>query len=199
MYIIAGLGNPGSKYEKTRHNCGFEAIDLLADRCRIDVKERKFKALCGSGVIGGNRVLLMKPLTYMNLSGEAIQAAVSFYKIDPEKELIVLYDEISLEPGQLRVRAKGSAGGHNGIRNIIQMLGTDRFLRVKIGTGKKPSDMDLVDYVLGRFPLSERADMTAAFDRASEAAMDLVTQPLDRVMNEYNRKMEKEDTAGKAL
>ena len=120
-------------------------------------------------------------------------------KIDPEKELIVLYDDISLEPGQLRVRAKGSAGGHNGIRNIIQMLGTDRFLRVKIGTGKKPSDMDLVDYVLGRFPLSERADMTAAFDRASEAAMDLVTQPLDRVMNEYNRKMEKEDTAGKAL
>jgi PTH1 family peptidyl-tRNA hydrolase len=133
----------------------------------------------------------MKPLTYMNLSGEAVQAAAAFYKIDPAKELIVLYDDISLEPGQLRVRAKGSAGGHNGIRSIIRMLGTDQFLRVKIGTGAKPADMDLADYVLGRIPLSERADMAAAFDRASKAAADLVTQPLDRVMNEYNRKIEK--------
>ncbi len=191
MYIIAGLGNPGSRYEKTRHNCGFEAIDLLAERCGISLKDRKFKALCGNGVIDGQKVLLMKPLTYMNLSGEAVQAAAAFYKIDPAKELIVLYDDISLEPGQLRVRAKGSAGGHNGIRSIIQMLGTDQFLRVKIGTGAKPADMDLADYVLGRIPLSERADMAAAFDRASKAAVDLVTEPLDRVMNEYNRKIEK--------
>ena len=191
MYIIAGLGNPGSRYEKTRHNCGFEAIDLLAERCGISLKDRKFKSLCGNGVIDGQKVLLMKPLTYMNLSGEAVQAAAAFYKIDPAKELIVLYDDISLEPGQLRVRAKGSAGGHNGIRSIIQMLGTDQFLRVKIGTGAKPADMDLADYVLGRIPLSERADMAAAFDRASKAAVDLVTEPLDRVMNEYNRKMEK--------
>lgn len=191
MYIIAGLGNPGSRYEKTRHNCGFEAIDLLAERCGISLKDRKFKSLCGNGVIDGQKVLLMKPLTYMNLSGEAVQAAAAFYKIDPAKELIVLYDDISLEPGQLRVRAKGSAGGHNGIRSIIQMLGTDQFLRVKIGTGAKPADMDLADYVLGRIPLSERADMAAAFDRASKAAVDLVTEPLDRVMNEYNRKIEK--------
>ena len=191
MYIIAGLGNPGSRYEKTRHNCGFEAIDLLAERCGISLKDRKFKSLCGNGVIEGQKVLLMKPLTYMNLSGEAVQAAAAFYKIDPAKELIVLYDDISLEPGQLRVRAKGSAGGHNGIRSIIQMLGTDQFLRVKIGTGAKPADMDLADYVLGRIPLSERADMAEAFERASKAAADLVTQPLDRVMNEYNRKIEK--------
>ena len=191
MYIIAGLGNPGSRYEKTRHNCGFEAIDLLAERCGISLKDRKFKSLCGNGVIDGQKVLLMKPLTYMNLSGEAVQAAAAFYKIDPAKELIVLYDDISLEPGQLRVRAKGSAGGHNGIRSIIQMLGTDQFLRVKIGTGAKPADMDLADYVLGRIPLSERADMAEAFDRASKAAVDLVTEPLDRVMNEYNRKIEK--------
>ena len=191
MYIIAGLGNPGSRYEKTRHNCGFEAIDLLAERCGISLKDRKFKSLCGNGVIDGQKVLLMKPLTYMNLSGEAVQAAASFYKIDPAKELIVLYDDISLEPGQLRVRAKGSPGGHNGIRSIIRMLGTDQFLRVKIGTGAKPADMDLADYVLGRIPLSERADMAAAFDRASKAAVDLVTEPLDRVMNEYNRKIEK--------
>ena len=191
MYIIAGLGNPGSRYEKTRHNCGFEAIDLLAERCGISLKDRKFKSLCGNGVIDGQKVLLMKPLTYMNLSGEAVQAAAAFYKIDPSKDLIVLYDDISLEPGQLRVRAKGSAGGHNGIRSIIQILGTDQFLRVKIGTGAKPADMDLADYVLGRIPLSERADMAAAFDRASKAAVDLVTEPLDRVMNEYNRKIEK--------
>lgn len=191
MYIIAGLGNPGSRYEKTRHNCGFEAIDLLAERCGISLKDRKFKSLCGNGVIDGQKVLLMKPLTYMNLSGEAVQAAAAFYKIDPAKELIVLYDDISLEPGQLRVRAKGSPGGHNGIRSIIRMLGTDQFLRVKIGTGAKPADMDLADYVLGRIPLSERADMAAAFDRASKAAVDLVTEPLDRVMNEYNRKIEK--------
>ena len=191
MYIIAGLGNPGSRYEKTRHNCGFEAIDLLAERCGISLKDRKFKSLCGNGVIDGQKVLLMKPLTYMNLSGEAVQAAAAFYKIDPSKELIVLYDDISLEPGQLRVRAKGSAGGHNGIRSIIRMLGTEQFLRVKIGTGAKPADMDLADYVLGRIPLSERADMAAAFDRASKAAVDLVTEPLDRVMNEYNRKIEK--------
>ena len=191
MYIIAGLGNPGSRYEKTRHNCGFEAIDLLAERCGISLKDRKFKSLCGNGVIDGQKVLLMKPLTYMNLSGEAVQAAAAFYKIDPAKELIVLYDDISLEPGQLRVRAKGSAGGHNGIRSIIRMLGTEQFLRVKIGTGAKPADMDLADYVLGRIPLSERADMAAAFDRASKAAGDLVTEPLDRVMNEYNRKIEK--------
>ena len=191
MYIIAGLGNPGSRYEKTRHNCGFEAIDLLAERCGISLKDRKFKSLCGNGVIDGQKVLLMKPLTYMNLSGEAVQAAAAFYKIDPAKELIVLYDDISLEPGQLRVRAKGSAGGHNGIRSIIRMLGTEQFLRVKIGTGAKPADMDLADYVLGRIPLSERADMAAAIDRASKAAVDLVTEPLDRVMNEYNRKIEK--------
>ena len=191
MYIIAGLGNPGSRYEKTRHNCGFEAIDLLAERCGISLKDRKFKSLCGNGVIDGQKVLLMKPLTYMNLSGEAVQAAAAFYKIDPAKELIVLYDDISLEPGQLRVRAKGSAGGHNGIRSIIRMLGTEQFLRVKIGTGAKPADMDLADYVLGRIPLSERADMAAAFDRASKAAVALVTEPLDRVMNEYNRKIEK--------
>ena len=191
MYIIAGLGNPGSRYEKTRHNCGFEAIDLLAEHCGISLKDRKFKSLCGNGVIDGQKVLLMKPLTYMNLSGEAVQAAAAFYKIDPAKELIVLYDDISLEPGQLRVRAKGSAGGHNGIRSIIRMLGTEQFLRVKIGTGAKPADMDLADYVLGRIPLSERADMAAAFDRASKAAVDLVTEPLDRVMNEYNRKIEK--------
>ncbi len=193
MYIIVGLGNPGSRYDKTRHNCGFEAIDILAERLKIDVKDRKFKALCGNGITEGRKVLLMKPQTFMNLSGEAVQEAVSFYKIDPEEELIVLYDDISLEPGQLRVRAKGSAGGHNGMRSIIQLLGTDHFKRVKIGTGGKPADMDLADYVLGHFPFSERADMIAAFDLAARAAQELVTEPIDRVMNKYNRKKDTEE------
>ena len=133
MYIVAGLGNPGGKYEHTRHNCGFEVIDILAERYRIEVSDRKFKALCGNGLIEGQKVLLMKPQTFMNLSGEAVQQAVTFYKADPASQLIVLYDDISLQPGTIRIREKGSAGGHNGIKNIIQMLGDDHFLRRRAG------------------------------------------------------------------
>lgn len=192
MFIIAGLGNPGGKYEHTRHNCGFEVIDILSERFHIDVDSRKFKALAGNGVIGGQKVLLMKPQTFMNLSGEAVQEAVSFYKADPASQLIVLYDDISLDPGLIRVRAKGSAGGHNGIRNIIQMLGTDRFLRVKIGTGGKPEGWDLADYVLGHFPLQIQADMTEAFERASRAAEDLLTMEPEKVMSRYNQKTSRE-------
>ena len=192
MYIIAGLGNPGRKYEKTRHNCGFEALDILADRARIDVSSPKFHALCGTGAIDGQKVLLMKPQTYMNLSGQAVQAACAYYKVDPAAQLIVLYDDISLEPGQLRIRAKGSAGGHNGIKNIIQMLGTDQFLRVKIGTGRQPSDYQQVDWVLGHFPPDQRADMEDAFDRAARAAQALLTEDPEQVMSQYNRRQEKE-------
>lgn len=188
MYIIAGLGNPGGKYEHTRHNCGFEVIDILAERYHIDVSDRKFKALCGNGAIEGQKVLLMKPQTFMNLSGEAVQQAAAFYKADPAAQLIVLYDDISLEPGVIRVRGKGSAGGHNGIRNIIQMLGTDRFYRVKIGTGHKPEGWDLADYVLGRFPSAVQVTMTESFERASRAAAALLTEPAEQVMSEYNRK-----------
>ena len=192
MYIIAGLGNPGRKYEKTRHNCGFEALDILADRARIAVTTPKFHALCGTGVIDGQKVLLIKPQTYMNLSGQAVQAACAYYKADPAEQLIVLYDDISLEPGQLRVRAKGSAGGHNGIKSIIQMLGTDRFLRIRIGTGRQPSDYQQVDWVLGHFPPDQRADMEDAFDRAARAAQALLTEDPEQVMSLYNRRQEKE-------
>jgi len=188
VYIIAGLGNPGGKYEHTRHNCGFEVIDILAERYHIDVTDRKFKALCGTGVIEGQKVLLMKPQTFMNLSGEAVQQAVAFYKADPAEQLIVLYDDISLEPGTIRVRGKGSAGGHNGIKNIIQMLGGDKFLRIKIGTGGKPEGWDLADYVLGRFPSQVQVTMTGSFERASRAAAALLTEPTEQVMSEYNRK-----------
>ena len=188
MYIIAGLGNPGGKYEHTRHNCGFEVVDILAERYRIHVSEQKFKALCGSGVIEGQKVLLMKPQTFMNLSGEAVQQAAAFYKADPESQIIILYDDISLEPGVIRIREKGSAGGHNGMKNIIQMLGTDHFLRVRIGTGGKPEGWDLADYVLGRFPSSVQVTMTEAFERASRACAALLTEPAEKVMSEYNRK-----------
>ena len=175
MYIIAGLGNPGSKYAHTRHNAGFESIERLADKYRIDISTKKFQALCGSGIIDGQKVLLLKPQTYMNLSGESIRAACDFFKIDPEEELIVLYDDISLEPGQLRIRKKGSAGGHNGMKSIIQHLGTQVFKRVKIGVGEKPAGYDLADYVLGHFSKEDWGEMTEAFDRAALAAARLVT------------------------
>ena len=177
MYIVAGLGNPGGKYEHTRHNCGFEVIDILAERYRIEVSDRKFKALCGNGLIEGQKVLLMKPQTFMNLSGEAVQQAVAFYKADPASQLIVLYDDISLQPGTIR------------IRNIIQMLGDDHFLRIKIGTGGKPEGWDLADYVLGRFPSSVQVTMTESFERASRAAAALMTEPAEKVMSTYNRKV----------
>ncbi len=187
MYIIAGLGNPGSKYAHTRHNAGFEAIDRLADRYRIDISTKKFQALCGSGVIEGQKVLLLKPQTYMNLSGESLRAACDFYKIDPEEELVVLYDDISLAPGQLRIRAKGSAGGHNGIKSIISHLGTQVFKRVKIGVGEKPQGYDLAEYVLGHFSKEEQAEMAEAFDRAAQAAGKLVCEDMQSVMNEFNK------------
>lgn len=192
MFIIAGLGNPGRKYEKTRHNCGFEALDILAERYRIDVSQLKFKARIGTGVIEGQKVLLMKPQTYMNLSGEAVQAACAWYKADPETDLIVMYDDISLDPGQIRVRAKGSAGGHNGMKSIIQMLGTDRFLRIRIGTGHQPSDYAQVDWVLGHFPPDQTSKMADAFDRAARAAAQLLTEEPEKVMSTYNRKQEEE-------
>lgn len=186
MYIVVGLGNPGSKYAHTRHNAGFEAIDRLADQYRISVENKKFQALCGSGVIEGQKVLLVKPQTYMNLSGESVRAACDFYKIDPEEELIVLYDDISLAPGQLRIRKKGSAGGHNGIKSIIQHLGTQVFKRVKIGVGEKPTGYDLADYVLGHFSKEEWTEMEDAFKRAAQAAAALTGGDAERVMNEYN-------------
>ena len=188
MYVIAGLGNPGKKYAKTRHNAGFDTIDIIADRYRIDVSTEKFKALVGTGVIDGQKVILVKPQTFMNLSGDSLRLVCDFYKIDVEEELIVIYDDISLEPGQIRVRKKGSAGGHNGMKSIIAQLGTQVFKRVKVGVGEKPEGYDLADYVLGHFSFTEHIHMEEAFDRAARAAAALVTQPPEEVMNEYNKK-----------
>lgn len=191
MYLIAGLGNPTKEYDKTRHNVGFAVIDTLADKYRIDVSEKKHKALCGKGVIEGQKVLLVKPQTFMNLSGESIRAAVDYYKIKPE-DIIVIYDDISLDPGQLRIRLKGSAGGHNGIKNIIAHLGTQEFPRIKVGVGAKPPRMDLADYVLSRFSPDEQKLMDEAFKEAAEAAVSMMTDGAERAMNHYNTKKKAE-------
>ena len=192
MKIIAGLGNPGRKYAGTRHNCGFAALDELADAYHITIGSNGFNALLGSGVIEGEKVLLVKPQTFMNLSGDSIAPACAYYRVDPESDLIVLYDDISLDAGQLRVRGKGSAGGHNGMKSIIDRLGTDVFKRVRIGVGHVPTGYGQVDWVLGRFPLGERADMAEAFENAAAAAAALVSEPLDVVMNRFNTRISKE-------
>ena len=161
-YIIVGLGNPGSQYENTRHNAGFITLDTIAKKNDIKVDRLKFKSLCGTGKIGGKRVLLMKPSTFMNLSGQAVTEAMAFYKIPPE-HTIVIFDDISLEPGKLRIRRKGSDGGHNGIKNIIYLSGSDKFPRIKVGVGAKPNPhWELADWVLSRFTESEMKPLTEA-------------------------------------
>lgn len=167
-YLIAGLGNPGKEYENTRHNTGFAALDLLAAGAGITVDRAKFHALVGEGKIGENRALLLKPMTYMNLSGEAIAEAAAFYKIPPD-HVIVLCDDINLAPGKLRIRHKGSAGGHNGLKSIISCLGSEEFVRFRIGVGQKPTpEYDLAAWVLGTFPKAEEETMRAAYTKAAE-------------------------------
>lgn len=185
LYIIAGLGNPGKQYEHSRHNSGFEVIDRLAARYEIPVTERKHRALCGRGMIGGQKALLMKPQTFMNLSGESVKDAVDFYRTGPEG-LIVVCDDISLPPGQLRIRTKGSAGGHNGLKNIIDRLGTQEFPRVRVGVGDKPERMDLADYVLEHFSQGEWERMEEAFGEAADAVVRMITDGADAAMNRYN-------------
>mgnify|MGYP002281654972 CR=1 FL=1 len=187
MYVIAGLGNPGGKYEKTKHNMGFQVIDLLADKYHIEMNQKKHKAICGTGIIDGVKVLLLNPQTFMNLSGESIRDAVDFYKIDPETELIVIYDDISLAPGHLRIRKKGSAGGHNGIKNIIQHLGTQVFPRIRVGVGEKPEGWDLADYVLSGFSKEDEALVKESWERAVEAAAVMLTDGPEKAMNDFNR------------
>lgn len=185
MLIIAGLGNPGKEYENTRHNAGFMVMDALAEKIGADISEKKHKALCGKGVIGGEKVILMKPQTYMNSSGESIRAAADYYKVDPE-DILIVYDDISLAPGQLRIRAKGSAGGHNGIKSIIAMTGTQGFSRIKVGVGEKPQGWDLADHVLGRFSSEDRAKVEEAIGHAMDAAVLMMQGETDKAMNIYN-------------
>ena len=186
MYIIVGLGNPTKEYENTRHNIGFMVIDALADKYNINMTECKHKALIGKGIINGTKVVLVKPLTYMNLSGESVRAVIDYYKIDEEEELIVIYDDISLDVGKLRIRKKGSAGGHNGIKNIIAHLGHDVFKRIKIGVGEKPKGYDLADYVLGHFSKEELSIMKESLESADGAVCLMLEDKIDAAMNEYN-------------
>ena len=188
MFVIAGLGNPKREYDNTRHNIGFAFIDALAEKYSISVMDVKHKALTGKGIINGQKVILVKPLTFMNLSGESIRPISDYYKIDTAKELIVISDDISLPPGQIRIRKKGSAGGHNGLKNIIQHLGNEEFQRIRIGVGEKPKGYDLADYVLGHFSKEEQPLMQEGIKRAMEAAAMMLEGDIDRAMNEFNRK-----------
>lgn len=193
MYIIAGLGNPGRKYENTRHNIGYQVIDELADKHQIKIQELKFKGIMGKGMINGHKVILIKPLTYMNLSGECIGEAVNFFKIDETSELIVVADDISLETGQVRMRKKGSAGGHNGLKNIIAHLGHEEFMRIKMGVGEKPSGYDLADYVLGHFSKEENKILSESRKNAVLALETIMDEGIDKAMNLYNTKRGKKN------
>lgn len=186
MFVIAGLGNPTSKYKGTRHNVGFDVVDMLAEKYNIRIKEKKHKALCGTGIIEGQKVILVKPQTFMNLSGESISAVLNFYKLQPQSQLLVIYDDVSLEPGRLRIRKKGSAGGHNGMKNIISHVGTQEFQRIKIGVGEKPEGWDLADYVLRCPPRMERILLEDAYEKACDAVSLMVQDRTDQAMNQFN-------------
>ena len=188
MYMIAGLGNPGREYIHTRHNIGFELIDAIAEEYDIGVTSEKFRALIGKGMINGQKVLLVKPQTFMNLSGESIRPLVDYYKIDPETELIIVSDDITLSPGGIRIRKKGSAGGHNGLKNIIAQLGTENFSRIRIGVGEKPKGYDLADYVLGHFSKEELVLVQDGIGKAKDALKLILEGNIDQAMNDYNRK-----------
>lgn len=188
MFIIAGLGNPGREYENTRHNIGFCVIDDIARKYRITMLERKHKAVIGKGYIDGQRVILVKPLTYMNLSGESIREAVDYYKVDETSQLVVVSDDISLDVGQLRIRKKGSAGGHNGLKNIIQHLGHENFIRIRMGVSDKPQGYDLKDYVLGHFTDKEKKVLEETCRNAVEAVCMILQGDVDGAMNRYNTK-----------
>lgn len=188
MYIIAGLGNPESKYDHTRHNIGFHAIDVLCDKYNIKLNKLKFKACFGDGIIGGERVILAKPQTYMNLSGESIRDMASFYKI-PTENIIVIFDDVSLEIGRMRIRSEGSAGGHNGIKSIIYQLNSDKFPRIKLGIGKPAhADFDLADYVLGRFTADEIKILEPVLLDTADAVECMIKNGIERSMNKYNGK-----------
>ena len=185
--LVVGLGNLGEEYERTRHNAGFEVVDLLAQSLGVRIQRLKFKALIAAADIGDQKVLLMKPTTYMNLSGEAVEQAVSFYKVPPER-ILVISDEVALPPGKLRIRASGSAGGHNGLKNIILHLHSDQFPRIRVGVGNKPHpDYDMADWVLGRPMGEDRKALDEAEKKAAEAIGVILEKGLDRAMEKYNR------------
>ena len=188
MYLVVGLGNPGKQYEATRHNMGFDTVDRLVEDYNVPQGGVKFNAMYGKTMIGGEKVILMKPLSFMNLSGGPVREMANYFKIDPESEIIVIYDDIDTEPGNLRIRKQGSAGGHNGIKDLIKQLGTQKFIRIKVGVGAKPQGWDLADYVLGRFDSKSRELVEDAQERACKAVEMILSDGPDAAMNEFNRK-----------
>lgn len=185
MKIIVGLGNPGMRYAGTRHNAGFSAVTQLADSCDIRLNRKEGKSITGHGTVAGEKAVLAMPQTFMNLSGEAVQELLHFYKCDPA-DLIVLYDDVELDVGRLRIRAKGSAGGHNGMKSIISHIGTEDFARVRVGVGKKPEGFDLADHVLGRIPAEELPLMREACEKAADAVRLIITDGIGAAQNRYN-------------
>lgn len=186
IWLIAGLGNPGLQYEKTRHNAGFMAADKIAEKYGVQFTKRKFDSIYGEFTLGKTKVLLLKPQTYMNNSGSAISAAAKFYKI-PTDRIIIMFDDISLDVGKLRMRRKGSHGGHNGIKDIIELMGTDEIMRIKIGVGERTNrDYDLKDWVLGKIPAEVLPEFEKALDRAADAAAEIIQNGIDSAMNKYN-------------
>ena len=185
-WLLVCLGNPGDQYENTRHNVGFQVADAVAERHNVPIQRLKFRALTNTITVGEKKVLLMKPVTYMNLSGEAVHEAASFYKVPPER-ILVVSDEVALAPGKIRVRRSGSAGGHNGLKNIIAHLGTDQFPRIRVGVGQKPHpDYDMADWVLGKFQGEDKKAVEEAVKRAADAAECLIQEGVDKAMNRYN-------------
>ncbi len=185
MYLVAGLGNPGRQYETTRHNIGFETIDYLSKQYNVKVNKIKYKGLCAQTEIAGEKVMLLKPQTYMNLSGESVREAAEFYKI-PAENIIIIYDDISLPTGSLRIRSKGSAGGHNGIKSVIYQLQSDNFPRIKIGVGA-PKNYDLKDYVLSRFSNEEANDIISAVKTVPDALFCMIKEGCDKAASRYNK------------
>ncbi len=188
LFIVAGLGNPGRRYENTRHNVGFETIDFLSDKYKINVSKVKFKAVIGDGDIEGERVILVKPQTFMNLSGECVREIIEWYKI-PLSNIIIIYDDIDLPLGKIRVRPGGSSGTHNGMRSIIYQLQDDRFPRVRVGIGRPPEGWQLADFVLSKFNEEDRKKVNESIINASEAAASIIKNGVDAAMNKYNKQV----------
>lgn len=186
MRIIVGLGNPTLKYSKTRHNVGFDTIDVLSKKHKIKVKKNQFKSLIGEGFINDEKVILVKPMTYMNNSGEAVKEIVDYYKVNPNEDLIVISDDLNLDVGVLRLRSKGSAGGHNGLKSIIKCIETESFHRVRIGVGKVPANRDVITHVLTRFGKDDRKIVKESFNVAAQAIECAITDGMDKAMSKYN-------------
>ena len=188
MYVVVGLGNPGKEYKGTRHNVGFMVVDKFADRHNIRLNRRRHKAIEGKGNVDGENVILVKPQTYMNLSGESVRKVIDYYKIDEKSELIIISDDISLDVGMIRIRKKGSAGGHNGLKNIILHLGHDEFQRIRLGVGEKSSGQDLIDHVLGHFDKEDTELIEESVSKAVEAIEVIMDKGPDVAMNQFNKK-----------